>query len=277
MRVTFIFNDYSLHNHILDHYITLRPQDQVSLVKVKLVMRGKSHIESAGKVIPRLSRMFIIEKLLEVLVMMALSFVPKLYHRGPLFNRLRRIASRRKLPFHVTRDVHAAETLQFIKDHRPDLIVTLMHQIVKSPLISIPTQGVINIHPGLLPRFRGIQPYFWELSESSAEAGVTLHFIDDEGIDTGRVIGQKSYPTEGISSVFLNYYLTTQAAGVLLPEVIAQIESGQVTATSQNLAEGNYFRWPDSTAFRRLKEQGRVLFRFWDLWRIMRGDFDLTI
>lgn len=83
------------------------------------------------------------------------------------------------------------KTYDIIKKLSPELIVvSSFNQIVPKSIISIPQFGIINIHPSLLPKYRGATPTVWALLNGEEEAGVTAHFIEDEKIDCGRIIKQ---------------------------------------------------------------------------------------
>jgi folate-dependent phosphoribosylglycinamide formyltransferase PurN len=274
LRVVFVFNEFSLHNHILGTYLKARPGDWVALVKIPMVMKGKSRMESANRILPQLSRRFIAGKLAEFGGVTALTLMPKILARGAVFQRLRSIARRHGLPFMKADNVMAPEALDFIRAREPDVVVTLVHQFLKQDLIEIPRLGVVNIHPGLLPEFRGIQPYFWELSEGYGRAGATLHLIEDTGVDTGGLLARTEYETWPGMSVQLNYYLTCRSAGALLPECIAALGEGALRPRSQAAEDGRYFRWPDSAAFDRLRTRGHSLVSLRDLWGITSGKWD---
>jgi methionyl-tRNA formyltransferase len=273
VNVVFLLSDYVLHNRIVSDYLLARPQDRVSVVKVPLVLKGKGRLETARRIAPQLSRRFLLGKVLEALVLAAITVVPKILRRGAVFRRLRSIARLHGLPFLKTSNVMSEEALAFVRAQQPDLVVTLFHQIVKRPLLDLPRLGVVNIHPGLLPAFRGIQPYFWELALGHGRAGATLHLIEDETIDTGRVLGEGAYATWQGMSVQLNYYLTAQAAARLLPRCAEEIEQGRAAPAPQPDG-GAYHRWPDSAAFDRLEAAGHALFSWSDLWGILSGRYD---
>lgn len=273
MRVVFLLSDYVLHNSIVARYAEARPEDVVSVVKIPLVLKGKGRRQTASRIVPQLSRRFVLGKLFEFLSLGALTHLPKLLRRGAHFRRLRRTASKLGLAFLRTENVMSEECLRFVRDARPDVVVTLFHQIVKEPLISIPRLGVVNVHPGLLPEFRGIQPYFWELCEGSREGGVTLHTIDDESIDTGRVLARAAFRVQPGMSVQLCYWLTSRLAAELLPDCLARFESGALTPVPQPDG-GAYYRWPDSAAVDRLHERGHVLISLRDLWGMLTGKYD---
>ncbi len=273
MNVVFLLSDYVLHNRIVSDYVAARPKDRVAIVKVPLVLKGKGRVETALRIAPQLSRRFLLGKVLEGLVLAAITVLPKVIRRGAVFRRLRTVARRHRLPFLRTRNVMSEEALGFVRTQQPDVVVTCFHQIVKRPLLDLPRLGVVNIHPGLLPEFRGIQPYFWELAERFGRAGATLHLIEDETIDTGRVLARSEYATWPGMSVQLNYYLAAQAAARLLPRCLEALEGGRVVPAPQPDG-GAYHRWPDSAAYDRLEAAGHALFRWRDLWGILAGRYD---
>ena len=57
---------------------------------------------------------------------------------------------------------------------------------------------VVNIHPALLPAFPGKDAYRQNYDADVTEGGITLHFVDD-GMDTGPIIAQQSFPKGNLS------------------------------------------------------------------------------
>ncbi len=55
--------------------------------------------------------------------------------------------------------------------------------------------GALNLHPSLLPQYRGMAPQHWPIILGDSETGVTVHRID-EGVDTGRIVRQVRIPLE---------------------------------------------------------------------------------
>lgn len=62
-------------------------------------------------------------------------------------------------------------------------------------LFSYPDYGTINLHPSLLPDYRGANPYFWVLRNQEESTGVTLHYMDG-GFDTGPIIKNREVSVE---------------------------------------------------------------------------------
>jgi methionyl-tRNA formyltransferase len=80
--------------------------------------------------------------------------------------------------------------LEFVRSLAPDLIwVTDYRYILPKCLFSLAKFGAINLHPSLLPRYRGRASINWAILGGETEIGLTAHFID-EGVDTGDIITQ---------------------------------------------------------------------------------------
>ncbi|HMO16613.1 MAG TPA: formyltransferase family protein [Oligoflexia bacterium] len=275
MNILFIANDYSLHNHLLESLIRQNPADNITIIKVSLVLKGKGRIDSASRIFPKLSKRYLFQKTFEYLLLSIITYLPKFYFKGEVFRKLSRIAKKYNCNYFETDNILSEDSLHFIKGQRPDIIFTLFHQIIKSELINIPELGVINIHPGLLPDTKGIQPYFWNLiSNSKSKSGVTFHYITDETIDTGDIIGTAGFvPWKGIS-VQLNYYLTIKCAVAAIGLVLDKIKSGNISSIPQSKDEGQYHTWPDTKNMDSLYNMGYQLISFRDLYGILLGTYD---
>lgn len=83
-----------------------------------------------------------------------------------------------------------SSVLEFVGLLAPDLIwVTDYRYIIPRCLFSLAKFGAINLHPSLLPRYRGRASINWAILRGETEVGLTAHFID-EGLDTGDIITQ---------------------------------------------------------------------------------------
>ncbi len=72
--------------------------------------------------------------------------------------------------------------------HQPDVIAVFGTSLIKGPLLQRGRLGIVNLHGGLSPHYRGADCTFWALyNEEVDQIGCTLHFIDP-GIDTGALI-----------------------------------------------------------------------------------------
>ena len=109
--------------------------------------------------------------------------------RRPFLETLPELARRSGANLVRTADINSESMAATLRDYRPDIIIVMnFDQILRSAVIATPTVGVINIHPSLLPDFRGPCPVFWALAENRKKSGVTLHLIKNTMIDAGPVL-----------------------------------------------------------------------------------------
>jgi len=73
-------------------------------------------------------------------------------------------------------------------ERKPDLFIVVAYgKILPKAIIKIPRLGTINVHPSILPFFRGPSPVATAILEGAGSTGVTLMLLD-EGMDTGPII-----------------------------------------------------------------------------------------
>jgi methionyl-tRNA formyltransferase len=90
---------------------------------------------------------------------------------------------------YIVDDFNGEQCASLLRQLNPDVIVLGGSRIIRKNIISIPKIGILNAHPGLLPKYRGVDVIPWAVYNGD-EVGVTVHFID-EGVDTGRIIMQE--------------------------------------------------------------------------------------
>lgn len=130
--------------------------------------------------------------------------------------------------------VNSTEFLAEAHAYGCDLFVSMsFNQIFNAEILGVPKYGVINCHAGKLPFYRGRNILNWALINDEEEFGITVHFVD-QGIDTGDIILQKSYPitdTDDYGSLLETSY---RECPIILHEAIKQIERGDYTRTKQS-------------------------------------------
>ncbi len=108
---------------------------------------------------------------------------------------------------------------------RPDLLVSWFwtRKLPPSWLGQAP-RGAIGVHPSLLPRHRGPNPYFWCIDAGDELAGVTVHRLTAE-YDTGHLLGARSLPVGARNAWQLARALDRPSLG-LLRETVARFAAG---------------------------------------------------
>lgn len=109
--------------------------------------------------------------------------------------------------------------------HADVMVVVAYGLLLPKAVLEIPKHGCINIHPSLLPRWRGATPIQSAILAGDQETGVTIMQMD-EGMDTGPMIKKINYSlTANITSGELHDDLAKMGAKLLL-EVLDELESG---------------------------------------------------
>lgn len=123
---------------------------------------------------------------------------------------------------------------EWISDKRCDLMVVFgMSALLSKDIYSMPKCGTINLHPSMLPAYRGPNPDFWQYYDMEQNPGVTIHYID-EGEDTGPILAQQRVVVElGMKSPDRLDLLVGKVGVYLLLETIARIEKGDIAAILQ--------------------------------------------
>ena len=156
----------------------------------------------------------------------------------------------RKVETILCPDPNSAEFIAQVRRLGVDLIVVAaFSRILKAPLLAAARLGAVNIHPSLLPKFRGPNPIYWALAQGDTRTGVTLHFID-EGIDSGDVIAQCEI---GIDRGETEQSLFRKCCGVaaqMLRETLPLIAAGTAKRTRQDESAASYQSHPPKGASR---------------------------
>ena len=134
--------------------------------------------------------------------------------------RLIEYCENRGIPLIKTRSVRAEDFIAQFEVLNYDLIVSAHFQRILPPHIFRRARfGALNLHPSLLPKYRGMSPQHWPIILGDAETGVTVHRIDD-GVDTGRIMRQVRIPLEPeiyihqLQTKFLSVYRTIMVEAI---------------------------------------------------------------
>ena len=147
-----------------------------------------------------------------------------------------------------------------IEDFKPDLLVSIRFgQILNEKTIQLARLGVINLHSGLLPEYKGVMASFWAMMNSEKNLGTTLHWVTSRKIDTGHVISTRSQSLQsGLS--YMDQVLSLYGPGV--EQIRAAIENIERLAVTPrpDLPKGRYYSFPSNTAIDRFESAGWRLF-----------------
>ena len=151
------------------------------------------------------------------------------------------VATEHNLPVYQPEKVRQPDFVRVIKHLAPDVIVVAAFgQLLPQTVLDIPPCGTINLHPSLLPKYRGAAPIQWALINGETQTGVTLMLLD-AGEDTGDIISTSAIRIRNADNAFT---LTTQLAQLGANQLVRLLsempEGAPPPATPQNNAEATH-------------------------------------
>jgi methionyl-tRNA formyltransferase len=128
--------------------------------------------------------------------------------------------------------------LQGLARLAPDLLcVALFPWVLPAEVLQFPARGVVNLHPSLLPRHRGANPFFWTYYHDDRETGITLH-VATARADSGPILAQRRWPLARGLPVEQAYLQASAAGGdlfriglIALANGISPVEQDETSAT----------------------------------------------
>ena len=172
-------------------------------------------------------------------------------------------AGARRVPVLRTRDLNSPEGLGFLARCAPDLLVSaFFDQRLEEAALAIPTRGCVNIHPALLPDFRGVDPVLQARHAGADSLGVTVHWMTP-AFDAGAILAQETLALPARGSVFAaTAALFADGAQLLTANVdrIARRDPGVPQRPG-----GSYQSWPTRAEVRALRARGIPLLRIAEL------------
>jgi methionyl-tRNA formyltransferase len=123
---------------------------------------------------------------------------------------------------------------------RPDVgVVAAYGEILRKHVLELPRLGYLNVHPSLLPRYRGPTPVHAAILNGDAETGVTVMRLDAK-MDSGPILGQRRVPLPpGARNQPVTFELFRIGAA-LLAEVLEPYAAGALIPTPQDDSQATY-------------------------------------
>lgn len=257
MRIVILTYESLYSSMMIAHLIESRPGQVVGIASSSCIIQGKGLLGSLRYVLRKAGPEFFLRKGLETVQYKVLVTLWHILNRPRQVLKVAELAQEHGIALTESTDVNSAQMLDWIRELQPDLIISVyLNQWIGSELLGLAPKGCINIHPALLPRNRGLFPYFWVLSNGERETGVSVHVVERQ-FDTGDVIAQERIEVTPEDTIQSLSYKSAQVGGSLLVQAVDDIEADAVTRLPQDPALASYHSWPTSEAYRRFRRAGR--------------------
>jgi len=139
----------------------------------------------------------------------------------------------------------------------PDLMISIRYGcILEVEALSLPTNGVLNLHSGRLPEYRGVMATFRAMLAGDEKLCSTLHWIDDASIDTGRIISIQSHDRDPAQCYLSNTIGLYPSGCAAILEVVSMIEAGHQPDSQAPEQTGAYYSFPDKESLEAFAKAG---------------------
>src|SRR5690606_26201346 len=126
-----------------------------------------------------------------------------------------------------------ADLQQLIDGYQPDLVVLAGFMRILTPAITRHYHGrMLNIHPSLLPKYKGVNTHQRALDAGDEEHGVSVHFVTEE-LDGGRVVLPAPLPVFARDTAAALQHRVHTPAHAIYPWVLDRFCTGRLRLTDQ--------------------------------------------
>jgi len=127
------------------------------------------------------------------------------------------------------------------------ILMSCYNKRLPDTLINVASKGCFNLHPSLLPAYRGPEPVFWQMKEAS-DMGVSWHRVVHD-FDAGDIVKQKKVKLdEGATYTEINHQLA-DAGAELMMDLLNEISTDLLTSTVQDSSLASYYPYPEQGDF----------------------------
>jgi len=163
---------------------------------------------------------------------------------GEKADALRTAAEQLHVPVYQLPSLKTEEAREALRGLEVDLgVMAYVLQFVPQAFASVPTHGMIQYHPSLLPRYRGPSSINWPIIRGDERTGLTI-FRPTDGLDEGPVILQKHTPIapdDTLGSVYFDRLFPMGVAA--LQEAADLVVRGIATHSAQDESQASYLGW----------------------------------
>jgi len=136
------------------------------------------------------------------------------------------LAQKFGLPVFQPEKVKDQSFIELFKKLKPDMVVVVAFgQILPKVIIDYPPLQCLNIHPSLLPKYRGAAPINWPIIRGETKTGVTIMLMD-EGMDSGDILTQQETDIGAAETYGELHDRLASAGATLLIKTIEQVVAG---------------------------------------------------
>ena len=168
----------------------------------------------------------------------------KKYERKNFFVKLSKNIEKEKIL--KTKNINNFESYNYIKKLKPDLGVVFGTRKISKKIINLFKFGLINIHRGIVEKYRGLDSEYWALYHRDYKnIGITIHQVSED-LDTGKVIVQRKLKMKKNFKIYMLRYITTVIATKEIVKIIKYFLKNKKFKYSNINPSGRYYSFMPS-------------------------------
>lgn len=149
-----------------------------------------------------------------------------------------KVAEKNQIPVYYTKN--SAEITEIIDKYQPEVgVLAAFGKIIPDFIINAIPCGIINIHPSLLPKYRGTTPIETALLNNDPETGVSIMRLA-KAMDAGNILAQESVAITEETTKQSLYEQLSQLGAKLLTQVLPGVVAKNATETAQDEAGATF-------------------------------------
>lgn len=157
------------------------------------------------------------------------------------FRSVAEAAAEMNIPVFAPEEINHPLWVSRIREMEPDFLFSFFYRnLLKPELLEIPKIAALNLHPSLLPKYRGRAPVNWMLVHGEKKAGVTLHHMTPRP-DDGDIVCQSSIEIDDADTAITLHTKLATLAGGMLRENLPLILDGTAPRVPQDPDQASYF------------------------------------
>lgn len=139
----------------------------------------------------------------------------------------------RGIPVLQPRSLKDPEFENVLRSFNADIFVVVAYgKIIPRSIFAMPRLGTINLHPSLLPKYRGAAPVQWALINGDSETGVTVQMINEE-LDAGDIVLQEKIAIDDNITAGELYDIVLPEGAELVTKAIELLGRGEIIPVKQ--------------------------------------------
>lgn len=139
------------------------------------------------------------------------------------------------------------ECLRALQELCPDIIAVYGTGVIRQGIMGMASRGIVNLHTGISPKYRGSDTVFWALHNQEPEwIGATAHLLS-EGLDAGSILATCRTPVSRDDDEATLFFKTVKVGAAMYADAIKQLAAGTARPVEQDLSQGREYRFADRT------------------------------